>query len=115
MDLNWDWNFSPLFAQFSGLLIYIIWAGSLWSLATKLGDRDPWHALIPILNLFLISRLSKTSPWLWLTFIIPPVGWVVNAYIWAQIGRRRNRSIWGWLMLIPCFWYISPIAISLGD
>lgn len=95
------------------LVAYLILSVSLFMIANQDREEFAWFAFIPILNLFLMCKLGKVNPFLLLLFLIPCVNLFMLAYLWSKVGESRGKAIWGWLMLIPCFWYISPIVIAL--
>lgn len=109
---------NPLFAQFSGFWIYAIWGISLFVMANKEKEENAWWAFVPVLNLLLISRMGKVHWGWWLLALTGLLAPFVIGFYWWRVGMRRGgvgRPIWGALMVIPCFWYVSPIAMALGE
>jgi hypothetical protein len=97
-----------------GLVLYLIMTISLFMIAQQEREEFAWFAFIPLLNLFLMCKIGRINPLLLLIFIVPCFTWLLPAFVWAKVGETREKSLWGWLMIIPCFWFISPIVIALG-
>ena len=60
------------------LLITIAQIVAMWKLYSKAGEAG-WKSLIPIYNIVVLFRISGLSPWLvlvYLTSIIPFIGWI---------------------------------------
>lgn len=98
------------------LAVYIVVAVGLSMLAARLGMRGGWMAWVPILNLFLLCRMARSSPVWILPALIPVVGLAVLAYLGARIARRMGMSaaigaLWG----VPFAGALLPIPMALGS
>ena len=94
-----------------GLAIYIYTSLALMTIAKKTKEGPGWFAWVPILNLVLMWKISKTPAWSWLLVlgaIIPIVGtFIVLALMiwwWWKICERRGHA--GWLAIL----YVIPVA-----
>ncbi len=96
------------------LLFYILMSLGLYLAASKRKEEFSWFAFVPVLNLLLIAKVGKFSPWLWLLLFVPIVGWVFMAYAYAKFAEEvGSKSLYGWLMIIPCFTMFMPLVIGL--
>lgn len=78
---------------------------SLWRLAEKAG-RSGWEGIIPIYNLYTLSKIiGKRGWWMFLFFIpvVSSIAWVVSCFLLAQkFGRGVGTGLGLWL-LAPIF------------
>ncbi len=95
------------------LVAYLIISVSLFMIASQDKEDFAWFAFVPFLNLFLMCKIGRVNPLMLLLFFVPCVNLFVYAYLWAKIGETRDKAIWGWLCIVPCFLYVSPIVIAL--
>ena len=96
--------------------IYVVVAVGLSMLAARLGMRGGWMAWVPILNLFLLCRMARSSAAWILPALIPIVGLAVLAYLGARVARRMGMSagvgvMWG----VPFLGALVPIPMALGS
>ena len=76
------------------IAVYIIQVIAMWKLYTKAGEKG-WKSLIPIYNYVILFKISGLSPWLillFLTAIIPFVGWVVTVVLNALLAYKLAKS-----------------------
>lgn len=98
----------------AGILAYLVLAVSLFAIAQQEREDFSWLAFVPFLNLLLMCKLGKVNPFLLLLLFVPCVNFFVYAWLWAKVGESRGKAIWGWLTLVPCFIYVSPLVIAFG-
>lgn len=111
-QINDNW----LLFQFGGLIGHLILGLSLFIIAKKENMSNGWWGFVPILNLILTAQIADQNPWLWLILLVPCVGWLILPYMWYHVGNQRGgKGIWGILMVIPCFFWISPLVIAFTD
>lgn len=103
---------NPLMLQ-SSITIYIVWAISLYVIAKQLDEEFAWFAFVPFLNLLLMAKLAKMNP-LWWLLTLTCIGLLVVPVFWYKIGERKGSmpAIMGALVLLPCFWWLSPVVIA---
>jgi hypothetical protein len=93
------------------LVLYAYNAYSLQTIAKKTKTKDAWLAWIPLVNLYLITRIAKKSGWWVLLLIIPLVNLVFLGIIWWDIAKMRNKPGWvGILMAVP---FLNFVAIGI--
>lgn len=106
---------NPAISFGGSLLIYFLFSFGVFLAANKRKEEFSWFAFVPILNLFLISKVGKFSPFLWLLAIIPIAGLIFTAWAFAKFAEESgSKSIYGWLMIIPCFTIFMPLIIGLS-
>jgi len=64
-----------------GLIGYLLFAAGLWKTFVKAGQPG-WPALIPILNLYYIVKISGHPGWWVLLFFVP----ILNIVIWLMVS-----------------------------
>ena len=101
---------------YGAVAIYVVVAVGLSMLAARLGMRGGWMAWVPILNLFLLCRMARSSSAWILPALIPVVGLAVLAYLGARVARRMGMSaaigvMWG----LPFVGALVPIPMALGS
>lgn len=115
-----------LVAFIIGLAFYVYYAFALMTIARKLNTAPAWLAWIPIANIYLMWKISRTATW---TIILVALGFVfgwvpvvgqllalvalgVTLYwLWA-IAELRNFP--GWivlLVLVPALGQLWAIAL----
>lgn len=75
--------FSNIFGIFS-LVFYLFYSYCLYLLAEKLGEKNTWMAFIPVLNIILMFRMAKMSPWWILSIFVP----LLNIYAFIVMIHR---------------------------
>lgn len=96
----------------SAVLFYIYTAITLMFIAKKTKTTNGWMAWIPILNIYLMTKIGKVSPATLLVLVIPfiPIvnflsGLVFAVMIviwWWKIAEAcKKPGWWGILMLVP--------------
>lgn len=100
---------------YGALAVYIVVAVGLSMLAARLGMRGGWMAWVPVLNLFLLCRMARSS-FVWVLFALVPIaGLGALAYLGARVARRLGMSaavgvLWG----VPFLGALVPIPMALG-
>ncbi len=114
---------SPLF-WLALIVIYIYNALAYTAIAKKLDMEKPWLMWIPIVNIYMISKMAKMHWWpmlLMIGFFIPilnifcSIAFVIFAMVWIwKVFQRVGRPGW-WVLftLIPIIGYLI-FAVLLG-
>jgi hypothetical protein len=105
--IGWS-QYAPFIAAFLvvaiiiGIAIYVYTALALYTIAKKLGHKNPWLAWIPIANVALMFQLGGFH-WAWVfLLLIPVLGWIA-VYVLTIISMWRifeKRKYPGWLSLV---------------
>ena len=103
------------------LAISIVQIVAMWKLFTKAGQKG-WKSIIPIYNVVILFKICGLSPWLillYLTAIIPIVGWIVMIVLSAILAYKLALSFgkdgaWavGIYFLAPIFYMILAFGKS---
>ncbi|MFK7925501.1 MAG: DUF5684 domain-containing protein [Bacteroidia bacterium] len=100
----------------AGLALFMI--AAVWTVFEKAG-RKGWEALIPIYNLYVVSKIIGKSGWFMLLYFIPIVSFFAWAITSLEMSKKFGRSEafgFGLLFLYPIFLPIlawgeaSPLA-----
>ena len=85
------------------LALYLFSAYCLLKIAQKTGHGERgWMAWIPIVNVFLMIQIAGKEWWWFLLMLIPFVGIIFLALIWAGMCRARGKSPWlSLLIFVP--------------
>ena len=76
------------------LLITIAQIVAMWKIYSKAGEAG-WKSLIPIYNIVVLFRISGLSPWLvlvYLTSIIPFIGWIAILVLTIVQANKLSKS-----------------------
>jgi len=96
--------------------IYAYMAFALQMIATKTHIPNAWLAWIPIANIYLMCKIAGKPGWWTVLALIPLVGIVVLAIVWAGIAKARNKPAWvGVLFVIPVINLIVPGVLAFSD
>ncbi len=105
------------FTWIISIVAYIYYAYSLYVIAQKTGHEDnAWIAWIPIINIFLMLRITNEPMWWFILMLIPIVNVVIGIIIWMKIAEARNKpNWWGILLLVPFVNLIVPGYLAFSD
>ena len=97
------------------LAMYIILAFPVYTMAQKVGSKNPWFAFIPILNYIAWAEIAGKELWWGILMLIPCVNIVVLVILWMGIAERMGKPNWlGVLMIIPIANLIVPFYLAYG-
>ena len=92
----------------ASLLVYVWTAIALGVVFRKCGE-PAWKAWVPVLNVVVLFRLARLSPWLVLLFLIPFAGWIALTFA----AHRINLAFgYGGGMTVVAF-FLFPIWASI--
>lgn len=82
-----------------GVAIYVLAVVALWKVFGKAGYFG-LLALIPIVNLFIYTKIAGWSAWLTLLYLIPVVNVVFSIMVAIRIGRGFGKGgAWSFFLL----------------
>lgn len=100
----------------SSLVMYLLLAFCLMTIANKLGTPHSWLAFVPIANFYLMCKMVGYSGVLVLLVFVPVVNFIFMIVLWWKIAEARDRSGWlGVLMLVPIANVIIPILLAFTE
>lgn len=86
-DLSQLWSISGIF----GLIFYVLIAIALWRTFDKAGYAGVL-AIIPIVNLFVLTKVANLSAWLTLLYIIPIVNIIFGIIVAVRVGKGFDKG-----------------------
>lgn len=95
------------------LAILIAALVGMWKMFEKAGQPG-WGCIIPIYNLYLLTKIAE-KPWWWIImFIIPLVNIIFTIMLYYEIARhfKQGAGFTIGLFLLPCIFF--PI-LGFGD
>jgi hypothetical protein len=96
-----------------GLIGYVVFVAGLWKTFTKAG-MPGWTAVIPILNLYYIVKMSGHPGWWVLLFFVP----ILNIVIWLMVSLDvayafGKNTLYGVLLFfLP---WVMYLLLGFGD
>jgi hypothetical protein len=102
------------------IVVYLFCVYCLARLATKfgmpMGKAFIW-ALIPIVNVFLILKLSAKPMWWFILMLIPIVNIVISILVWMSIAERLGKPGWWGVMIgiVPFANIIFFLMLVFGE
>ena len=85
----------------------------MWAVFEKAG-YDGWLSIIPILQFFVLARVSGNPWWIVLLVFVPFVGILVFPYIFYSLAQRFGQGILFTLGLLFLGFIFFPV-LGFGD
>lgn len=105
----------------ASLIIAVLGIAGLWMMFTKAGVAG-WKAIIPIYNIVILFKIIGLNPWLvllYLTAVIPVVGWFVTLGLAIVVASKTSTAFGhaggyaiGLFFLTPIFYMILGFGNS---
>jgi len=100
---------NPRLTLFLIAVAHVYFAVCLQVIGSKVGAQSLWMAWIPIINMYLLCKITGKPGWWILLFFVPLVGIVINVVVWMALAEVRGKPSWvGLLMLIPLVGIFIP-------
>lgn len=97
-----------------GLIIYIIVVIALWKVFTKAGKAG-WLAIIPIVNLFVLTKIAGFSYWMGLLYLIPIVNIILHIIVALRVGKAFGQGAVFSIFLLWLFSFIGYLILGFGS
>jgi hypothetical protein len=97
-----------------GVLVYVLLAVSLWRVFSKAGYPGIL-AIIPIVNLFVLTKVAGMSAWWTLLYIVPIVNIVFTIIVAFRVGRNFGKGGGFSFFLLWLFWFIGYLILGFGS
>ena len=81
--------FFLVFAVSIGLAILQI--AGMWKVFEKVGQTG-WWAIVPILNVYVLVRISGREPWWLLLYLVPCASIVVQVIVSIDVAKRFGKT-----------------------
>jgi hypothetical protein len=105
--------FSSVYCLCWGVFIILIVAG-LWKVYTK-ADQPGWAAIIPIYNIYVMTKIIG-RPWWWLLLLfIPIVNIVVSIIMAIDLAQSFGKDAAYGVLLLWLFSIIGYLILGFGD
>ena len=106
--------FSSAISCFCGGIFFLIVVVGLWKVFTK-ADEPGWAAIIPIYNLYVMTKIIG-RPWWWLILLfIPFVGFVVHFIMAIDMAKSFGKDTAYGIILLGIFNVIGYLILGFGD
>ena len=97
-----------------GFILYVITVIALWKVFTKAGHAG-WLAIIPIVNLFVLTKIAGFSYWLGLLYLIPFVNIVLHIIVALRVGKGFGKGAGFSIFLLWLFSFIGYLFLGFGS
>ena len=97
-----------------GFILYVITVIALWKVFTKAGHAG-WLAIIPIVNLFVLTKIAGFSYWLGLLYLIPFVNIVLHIIVALRVGKAFGKGAGFSIFLLWLFSFIGYLILGFGS
>ena len=97
-----------------GFILYVITVIALWKVFTKAGHPG-WLAIIPIVNLFVLTKIAGFSYWLGLLYLIPFVNIVLHIIVALRVGKGFGKGAGFSIFLLWLFSFIGYLILGFGS
>lgn len=97
-----------------GFIVYVITVIALWKVFTKAGHAG-WLAIIPIVNLFVLTKIAGFSYWVGLLYLIPIVNIVLHIIVALRVGKGFGKGAGFSIFLLWLFSFIGYLILGFGS
>lgn len=98
----------------TSIIFYILWVVAVWKIFTKAGYSG-FLAIIPIVNVFFLVKITGYSAWMTLLLFIPIVNFIFGIFLAIRLGDRFGKSaVWS-LFLLWLFQIIGFFILGYGS
>jgi hypothetical protein len=97
-----------------GLIVYIVTVIALWKVFTKAGHAG-WLAIIPIVNLFVLTKIAGFSYWMGLLYLIPIVNIILHIIVALRVGKGFGKGAAFSIFLLWLFSFIGYLILGFGS
>lgn len=97
-----------------GLIVYIITVIALWKVFTKAGHAG-WLAIIPIVNLFVLTKIAGFSYWMGLLYLIPIVNVILHIIVALRVGKGFGKGAAFSIFLLWLFSFVGYLILGFGS
>lgn len=97
-----------------GFIVYVITVIALWKVFTKAGHAG-WLAIIPIVNLFVLTKIAGFSYWMGLLYLIPIVNIILHIVVALRVGKGFGKGVGFSIFLLWLFSFIGYLILGFGS
>ena len=73
------------------IVMWVLLIIAEWKIFTKAG-KPGWHSIIPFLNLYDIFEIAGYNGWMFLTLLIPCVGWIFMILMLVKLAKAFGQG-----------------------
>ena len=106
--------FSSAISCFCGGIIFIIAVVGLWKIFTK-ADQPGWKAIIPIYNVYILTKIIGRPGWWWILTLIPFVNIVIWLIMSIDLAKSFGKDTVYGVILLWLFSVIGILLLGFGD
>ena len=97
------------------VVIYLFIAYCMQAIAKDLNIRRPWLAWIPVVNVYLWSRIIGKGLWWTILWFVPLVNVVITIIFCFKLARICGKGrLYGLLLLIPIVDFVILWILAFG-
>lgn len=96
-----------LFCLFA-IAFYVFYGYCLMLLARKTNTQNGWMAFVPLLNIYLMTKIGKRNGWEMLFIFIPLVSFIWSIFLLNSISKRCGKGALMTLGLVLLFPFVFP-------
>jgi hypothetical protein len=98
------------------LIAYVYTSWAFMVVAQKVGEQPAWLAWVPILNVYLLTKIAKVHPLSLLLMFVPIANIVYAVFLLMKIAERRGFPSWlGLFVLVPLAGLILPGYLAWAE
>jgi hypothetical protein len=101
------------FAVIIYLAFVVLCIAGLWKVFEKAGEPG-WAAIIPIYNIYIITKIAGKEWWWLLLLFIPFVGFVVMIILYIAVAEKFGKSA-GFAVGMVFLPFIFLMILGFGD
>ena len=95
------------------LAILILWIAGLWKIFEKAGHPG-WAAIIPIYNMYIITKIAGKEWWWLLLLLIPIVNIVIAIILYIAVAEKFGKGV-GFAICLVFLPFIFAMILVFGD
>ena len=105
---------SSFFSCLCGGIFFVIVVAGLWKVFSK-ADEPGWAAIIPIYNLYVLTKIIG-RPWWWLILLfIPVVGFFVHFIMAIDLAKSFGKDTAYGIILLGILNLVGYLILGFGD
>ena len=103
-----------IFNNFCWGVFFVLVVVGLWKVYTK-AEQPGWAAIIPIYNIYVLTKIIG-RPWWWLLLLfIPIVNLIISIIMAVDLAQSFGKSAAYGVLLLWLFSIIGYLVLGFGD
>ena len=96
-----------------GILLIIITLAGAWQVFEKAG-REGWEAIIPIYNIYVLTKITGQPWWLLVLSLTPVVNVFATGFLYLKLAQRFGKE-WPYLLGLLLLPFVFFPLLGFGD